>query len=59
MGITRVTITKNSKPTKEQLEQIEAAAKMPITYDEDCPELTPAQQKVFAALAELRQVKRA
>lgn len=30
-----------AKPTPEQIEMIEAAKKMPITYDEDSPALTP------------------
>lgn len=27
--------------TKEQLAELEEAAKRPITFDEDCPEITP------------------
>ena len=46
-------------PTAEQLAKIENAAKQPISFDEDCPELTPDQQTAFKALAKLRDVKRA
>lgn len=46
-------------PTAEQLAKIENAAKQPISFDEDCPELTPDQQAAFKALAKLRDVKRA
>lgn len=59
MAITRITVTKNQMPTAEQLAKIENAAKQPISFDEDCPELTPDQQAAFKALAKLRDVKRA
>ena len=37
-----------SKPlTPEQIEMLEKAKQMPITYDEDCPELTEEQLKQF------------
>ena len=29
--------------TEEELAQLERARSMPITFDEDCPELTPEQ----------------
>ena len=32
-------------------EQIETVYKMPITFDEDCPELTEAQLAEIAAMA--------
>lgn len=31
--------------TKEQLEELERAKNMPITFDDDCPELSPAMLK--------------
>lgn len=34
-------------PTKEQLEMLEKAEKMPITFDEDCPELSNEELKNF------------
>jgi len=29
--------------TQEELEELERARSMPITFDEDCPEVTPEQ----------------
>lgn len=34
-------------PTAEQIREIEEAAKKPIVFDEDCPELSPAMMKAF------------
>ena len=59
MAITKITVTKNQLPTAEQLAKIENASKKPVSFDEDCPELTPDQQTAFKALAKLRDVKRA
>ena len=33
--------------TKEELAELEAAKKMPITFDADCPETTPEQAVKF------------
>ena len=33
--------------TKEELEELERAKKMPITFDEDCPETTPERAVKF------------
>ncbi len=33
--------------TKEQLEELERARNMPITFDEDCPETTPERAVKF------------
>ena len=49
--IVTFTIEEGQKPTKEQLEEVRAAAKRPIVYDEDCPELSPALQKAFRSAA--------
>jgi CO dehydrogenase/acetyl-CoA synthase beta subunit len=35
----------NQSLTKEELEMLEKAKSMPITFDEDCPELTEEQLK--------------
>ena len=45
--IVRYSITKDQKPTPEQIERIREAAKRPIVYDEDCPEMTEEQLKQF------------
>ena len=34
-------------PTKAQLEEVRAAAKREIRFDEDAPELSPAMYKAF------------
>lgn len=44
------TLEEGQKPTKEELEQIREAAKRPIVFDEDCPELSDEMiQKFFEA----------
>ncbi len=43
-------ITMNSLPaqlTPEELAELEAAEKMPITFDDDCPEMTDDMLKQF------------
>jgi hypothetical protein len=36
--------------TEEEIAELEAAEKMPITYDEDCPEMTEEDLKQFRRL---------
>lgn len=36
--------------TKEELAELEAAKKMPITFDADCPETTPERAVKFRRL---------
>ena len=45
--IVRYSITKDQKPTPEQIAEIREAAKRPIVYDEDCPEMTEEQLRQF------------
>jgi hypothetical protein len=52
--IITTTLSPNEKPTEEMLKEIEDAKKMPITYDEDCPELSPAQLKQFECMVRMR-----
>lgn len=40
-------IEDGQEPTKEQLEEVKAAAKREIQFDEDSPELSPAMVKAF------------
>jgi hypothetical protein len=47
-----------AKPTPEQIEMIEAAKKMPITYDEDSPALTPEAIEGFRRAAQERNRRR-
>ncbi len=42
-----VTLEELSPLTEEQREEIKEAAKKPIVFDEDCPELSPAMIKAF------------
>ena len=41
------TIKEGQTPTQEQLEEVKAAAKREIQFDEDSPELSPAMFKAF------------
>ena len=41
------TIKDGQTPTKEQLEEVKAAAKREVQFDEDSPELSPAMFKAF------------
>jgi uncharacterized protein (DUF4415 family) len=59
MGMITLTVRDGQKPTKEQLKEIKAACRGPITFTADCPESTPKALAEFAAKArELRQIKR-
>lgn len=55
--IRTVTLDRNQKPTKEQIRQIEEAAKREIVFDEDSPELTPAMEKAFRLAAKNRNTQ--
>ncbi len=41
------TIKDGQMPKKEQLDEVKAAAKREILFDEDSPELSPAMIKAF------------
>ena len=41
------TLSPGNQPTKEQLKEIEAAAKRPVKYTEDAPELTEKELSEF------------
>lgn len=56
--IRTVPLDRNQKPAKEQIRQIEEAAKKEIVYDEDSPELTPAMEKAFRLAAKNRNTYR-
>ena len=55
--IRTVTLDRNQKPTKEQIRQIEEAAKREIVFDDDSPELTPAMEKAFRLAAKNRNTQ--
>lgn len=46
-----ITIEPGQHPTTEQMKEVEEAKKYPITFDEDCEELSPAMMKVFRTVA--------
>lgn len=41
--------------TQKELEELERARAMPITFDEDCPEVTPAQAIKFRRVNPVRR----
>lgn len=43
--------------TKEELAELNEAKKMPITFDDDCPETTPERALKFRRVNPLRQKK--
>lgn len=47
-------IEHGQKPTVEQLQEVEEAAKSPIVFDEDCEELSPALKKAFKSAVVIR-----
>lgn len=50
--MTRTFIIRDGQtPTKEQLEEVKAAAKREVQLDEDAPELSPAMFKAFQCSA--------
>ena len=51
------TITKDQKPTPEQIARIREAASRPIVFDEDCPELTDAQLRQFRRVDPRREAE--
>lgn len=51
-------LEKGQKLTEEQLKEIEAANNMPITFDEDCEELSPTMMKAFRCAAVQRNRRR-
>lgn len=55
MAIVQKIIYEGQRPTQEQIAEINAAAKRPLTFDEDCPALSPEQLRKFSALAELQR----
>ena len=52
--IVEYTLRKGTKPTPEQIEEIRAAAKSPIVFDDDCPPLTPERYEAMKKATEAR-----
>ena len=57
--IKTATLVKDQKLTEEQIQEVRTAEKMPIIYDEDSPELTPAMAKAFKLAAKNRNTVKA
>ena len=55
MATTKVKIHVGQQPTEEQIKEIEMASEMPVTPDEDAPELTLEQYAEMAAIARERR----
>jgi hypothetical protein len=53
-----LTINKGQRLTDEQLREVEEAKKYPITFDEDCEELSPAMIKAFKSAVVQRNRKK-
>lgn len=51
------TIENGQKPTEEQLKEVQEAQMHPITFDEDCQELSPALMKAFKSAVVQRNRK--
>lgn len=45
--------------TQEELQALENARKMPITFDDDCPETTPEKVVLFKRVNPPRRIARA
>lgn len=52
------TIKDGQMPTEQQLDEVRAAAKREVQFDEDAPELSPAMFKAFKCAAAQRSRRR-
>lgn len=52
------TIKDGQMPTEQQLDEVRAAAKRGVRFDEDAPELSPAMLKAFKCAAAQRSRRR-
>ena len=52
------TIKDGQTPTKEQLDEVKAAAQRGVQFDEDAPELSPAMFKAFQCSVSQRNRRR-
>ena len=56
-NIVRTIIEVGQQPTEAQIQEIEAASTLPVTPDEDAPELTMEQYAEMAQIARARKAK--
>lgn len=51
MADVRYTVKAGQKPTEEQIKEVEEAKRHPITFDEDCPEISEeANPEMYEAM---------
>ena len=55
--IRKYSTTPGEPLTEEQKEEIKEAQRRPITFDEDCPELSPAMMKMLRAAVKQRNIE--
>ena len=53
------TLTPEMRLTESQIQMLEEAEKFPVTYEDDCPELTPAMIEAFKKAAQTRDLLKA
>lgn len=58
MAIKTYTLKETDKLTEEQIKEIKEAAKTPIVFDEDCPELTDEELLKFRRISDIRKEER-
>lgn len=58
MAIVKTCINMKAPIPKEVLEEIEAAAKLPVVPDEDCPELSDEQLAMLSKMAQKQRAER-
>ena len=56
--IIRRTIQSGQKPTQKQIREIEAAKSLTPVFDDDAPELSPAQYAEMAAIARKQRAQK-
>ena len=56
-NIIRTIIMPGQKPTEAQIREIETASTLPVSPDDDAPELTKEQYAEMAAIAKARRAK--
>lgn len=58
MAIVHYHLEPDAKLTREMKRELKEAAKKPIVYDEDCPELTEEELAEFARVAKQQRAER-
>ncbi len=58
MAYKKYTLNPNRKPTSKEIKEIKEAAARPVTFDEDCPELTAEQLSEFKRISDINRDER-